>query len=92
MTGFLVGLLWPIMVYGILLGLLDLLESLEIIGRHQFASDFHTRTLTLVAIGCNVFFMQYFNKKRWINSMRGLVIPTLIYAVVWFINFREVLL
>ena len=90
-TGFIVGLLWPIMVYGILLTLMDLLDSMDILYKHQLAQDFHTRTLSLVALGCNVFAMQYFNKKKWTNAMRGLIIPTLVMAVIWFIKFKDVL-
>ena len=91
LTGFLVGIIWPVMVYGILLTIMDLLDSLDILSAHQLAQDFHTRTLSLVAVGCNVFAMQYFNKKKWVNSMRGLIIPTLVFAVIWFIKFRHVL-
>jgi hypothetical protein len=79
------------MVYGILLSLMDGLHSFEIVDKDNFASDFRTRTLTLVAIGCNAFFMQYFNNKKWTNSMRGLILPTMIYIAVWLINFFDLL-
>jgi len=89
--GLVVAILWPIMMYGILLTLLDLLDSSGIISKTNFAADFHTRTLSLVAIGSNAFFMQYFNKHKLYNSMRGMVIPTMIMAFVWLYMFYDVL-
>ena len=89
--GLLAGLLWPVMVYGILLTGLDLLDSSGVISKTSFASDFHTRTLSLVAIGCNIFFMQYFNKKRMYNAMRGMVLPTMVMAIAWLYTFYDVL-
>ena len=83
LTGFIVAIISPIIFYGILLTLLDMLDSSGILTRDQLATDFHTRTLSLVALGCNAFFMNYFNKKKWINAMRGMVIPTLALAGYW---------
>lgn len=81
--GFLVAIACPVAAYGILLTLIDLLDTMQIIPKSNFASDFNTRTLSLVAIGCNVFFMQYFNRRRMINAMRGMVIPTMVMAGIW---------
>lgn len=81
--GLLVAIACPVAAYGILLAGLDLLETSGIIAKSNFASDFATRTLSLVAIGCNAFFMQYFNNRRMTNAMRGMVLPTMIMAGIW---------
>ena len=89
LTGFVVAIISPIIFYGVLLTILDGMDSMGILGRDQLAADFHTRTLSLVALGCNALFMNYFNKKRWINAMRGMIIPTLALAGYWFYTYYD---
>jgi hypothetical protein len=91
LTGILTGTLFPLVAYGFLLSIFDLLDSQDILYKHQLSSDFAERTLSLVALGCNVFPMQLFKKKNHYESMRGLAFPTMLFAIIWLVKFYDVL-
>jgi hypothetical protein len=90
--GLLSGLAVPVVAYGILLFLYDLLEDSKLISDIGFASDFRTRTLMLFAICGNLILLNYFRKGYMDNSMRGVVFPTLLFMVLWFIYYGRNLL
>ena len=54
--------------------------------------EFRTRSMALIGICLNVIPMNYFRKRYWNKSLRGLVIGTFILAVVWFVYFGQDLL
>ena len=89
--GLIVGTLLPLAAYGILLTIMDGLDTAGILYKDQLAGDFRTRTLSLVAIGFNIFPMQYFYKNHATNSMRGMVFPTLIFCGIWVYKFLDLL-
>lgn len=80
--GFGVALVFPVMVYGVLLTLVDALEALLV------ASDVYlnlrARTVMLVAICCNLIPFHLYQRWGRDNTMRGMVIPTLAFVVYWF--------
>lgn len=45
------------------------------------------RTLVLVAICCNLLPLHFFKSRKWDESMRGVIFPTLIYAAAWIWKF-----
>lgn len=90
-NGLLAGLLVPIfgaaLVYGLMTGLDALTPTMDI-GVTPF---FRERTSALVGIACNAIVLNRFYKLRFTDSMRGIVIVTFVYVVVWIILFRQVL-
>lgn len=90
--GLVIGLILPFVGYALLLSLYDWLESLGALSQTGFSSNFRQRTLGIVAICLNLIALNYFQKRRLTNSMRGLVLATLVYAVVWFVYFGVKLL
>lgn len=54
--------------------------------------SFRPRSLALIGICLNILPMNYFRKRYWNKSLRGLTIGTFLLAVVWFIYFGKELL
>lgn len=85
--GLVVGLVLPFVGYAVLLMIYDGLESSGLLSGEGFSENFRQRTLGIVAICLNLIPLNFFQKRRFTQSMRGLVLATFLYAVVWFIYF-----
>jgi len=80
-----IGIMVPAAVYGVLLLLYQLLDSMGVLTDVGFADDFRTRTLALVAICANLILMQTFRKKVYQHeTIRGMLIASMILVAVWF--------
>lgn len=90
--GLLIGLAVPIMAYGILLTLYDFLDTLNIISDLGYSLNFRTRTLALFAICANLLPFHYYKKQHLDNTMRGLVFPTMLFIVLWFVFYGRYML
>ncbi len=49
------------------------------------------RTTTLIALCCNLIPFNISRKRRWDNTMRGIIFPTLIYVGFWIYRYYAVL-
>lgn len=78
-TGFIVGIMVPIAAYGILLTVYDLLVETVLTG----SQGFRERSLALFALCFNLLPFHYFRRRHMDNAMRGMIIPTMIYVVLW---------
>ena len=87
--GALVGLLIPFIGYAVLLELYDQLEAAQIISDIGLSETFRKRTIALLAICFNLIPFSIFNRKRFYNSMRGIVFPTVIYVATWLFYFSS---
>ncbi len=85
--GLLIGLVLPFVGYALLLMIYDGLESAGALSGRGFSANFRQRTLGIVAVCLNLIPLNFFQKKRLTQSMRGLVLATLVYAVIWFVYF-----
>ena len=90
--GLVIGLFLPIAGYGILLVIYDWMDAAGLLSSSGFAPNFRDRTLGIVAICLNIIPLNAFQRKRFTQSMRGLVISTFIYVAIWFIYFGSKLL
>ncbi len=90
--GLVVGLVMPFVGYALLLMMYDGLESAGLLSGQGFSENFRQRTLGIIAICLNLIALNFFQKRRLTHSMRGVVIATFIYAMVWFIYFGAKLL
>lgn len=90
--GLLVGLLVPFVGYAVLLLIYETLEDMGMASSIGFFSNFRTRTIALIAVSLNIIPMNMFMSRRHGNSMRGVLIITVAYAIIWFLYFRETLL
>ena len=84
------GLIVPVMAYGILLTLYDLLDSYGLLDGTGFSENFRVRTLALVSICANIAVIQYFTKRYASQSMRGVLLSTFILAVIWIVYFKVI--
>lgn len=84
LLGFAVALLFPVMMYGILLAVYDALEALLIASDAGFKPDFRARTLMLIAICCNLIPLHLYQRWGRDNTMRGMILPTLAFVIYWF--------
>jgi hypothetical protein len=83
-VGLLLGLLVPLVAYALLLTIFEQLEMTGIVSRDGLSPQFRERTLSVVAIGLNVFIFNYYARRRFfVNTMRGMVIATVICVGVW---------
>jgi hypothetical protein len=53
------------------------------------SSGFRPRSLALIAVCLNILPMNVFMSRGQGQSMRGILIMTIVYAVAWFLYFRE---
>ncbi len=90
--GLLIGLLIPFIGYALLLEIYDQLESHLLISDLGMTTNFRDRTIALLAVCFNLIPFMFYNNNRCYNTMRGLVFPTVILAIAWFVYFQENLL
>ena len=82
------GLLFPAVVYGVLLLIYSLLDKLGVFSDVGFADDFRTRTLALISICTNLVLMQSYRKSHFRHeTIRGLLIASMLLVGVWFFIF-----
>jgi hypothetical protein len=77
-VGVIVGLLVPFVGYAVLLMLYEQVEALGWIQKGG---------LSIVAICLNLWPLNVYQKKRFTDSMRGIVLPTGLYVIIWVVYF-----
>jgi hypothetical protein len=86
-VGVIAGIVIPFVGYAIILFLFDLLKSVGIVNPEGETIIFRPRTIALIALVLNIFPMQYYRRKYFLDSMRGIIFPTILYAILWVIIF-----
>ncbi|MEL6655999.1 MAG: hypothetical protein AAFY48_21335 [Bacteroidota bacterium] len=90
--GLLAGVLIPFVGYAILLMILEQLAANEALANQRLNFDFRTRTIGLLALALNLIPMRFFRKRRANQAIRGLVLATMAYGLVWVYFFGQQLL
>lgn len=91
LLGIILGTITPILTYALLLELYDFLATMGAASSEGFSFNFRKRTVAILAICSNLIPFTFFNRKRATNSLRGVMIPTLIFAGLWIYNYSEAL-
>ncbi len=87
-----IGVLIPLTTFILLYFLFGQLESAGMASGQGFSSSFRQRTLAIVAICLNIIPFNIYQKRRFTQSMRGLSIATVLYAIIWLAYFgRQIL-
>lgn len=81
------GFAFPVLAYGVLLGIYTLMDSAGLFSDVGFAEDFRTRTLGLMAICTNLFVIQFRRKAYQHETVRGMLIATMILVAAWFFKY-----
>lgn len=82
-AGILWGLVVPFIAYAILLLAYDFADSQGWFAENSVSENFRARTIGILAISANLITINIFKRKRFEDSMRGIVIATAIYIMVW---------
>jgi len=86
-TGLVIGIILPVLVYAVLFLLYSFLDSIGVFSDIGFAEDFRTRTLGLISICSNLILMQTFRKSYRNETIRGILIGSMILVIIWFFKF-----
>lgn len=86
-TGLIIGLLLPIVVFAILYQVFSLLERGGAASSIGLSENFRERTLAIVAIAINLLPVNLYQKRRWNEALRGVVIATAVLAVIWVVRY-----
>jgi uncharacterized protein YybS (DUF2232 family) len=82
------GLVFPAVVYAVLLLIYTLLDNMGVFSDVGFADDFRTRTLALISICTNLVVMQSYRKSHYRHeTIRGMLIASMLLVGVWFFMF-----
>jgi hypothetical protein len=81
--GLLTAIVLPLLAFGVFYGIFEGLDALGWVSTKGFRPMFRERTLSILAIGMNALALQFYQKRRATETMRGIVIPTTVWVVVW---------
>ncbi|NNE29939.1 MAG: hypothetical protein HKN16_09890 [Saprospiraceae bacterium] len=85
--GIILGIIIPFVGYALLLTAYENFDLWGWASNDQLSPDFRTRTLGLLAISLNLIPFALYNRLRYVSTMRGLIFPTMVYVVIWFVRF-----
>lgn len=83
--GILLGLIVPFVGYAIWLMIFEQLENAGIMSATGFSENWRERTIALLAICMNLIPFSVYNRRRYYNTMRGMVFPTILLVIIWFV-------
>lgn len=87
--GLIAGLLVPFVAYAILLSIYQFGDAQGWFAGSNVSETFRERTQGLLAIAANLITINIFRRKRHEKSMRGVLIATAIYIIIWIIVFGQ---
>ena len=91
-VGLVLGLIVPVIGFGVLYGIFAYLDRADAVSNIGLGEDFRLRTIGIVSIALNAILLNKRNKRRATRTMRGIVIATFIYIVVWLVYFGDTVL
>jgi len=92
MIGILLGAVVPVIGFVVIEFIFDILTHLNLMAEvSTSASERRMRTLTLLALCFSLIPFNIAKNKRWDQTMRGMIIPTVIYASAWIYMYKDVL-
>jgi len=92
LAGFVIGAIVPVAGYTVVEFIFELLTQMGVMADVTASTaERRLRTLSLLAICCNLIPFQIAKSKRWDDQMRGIVFPTLVYVGFWVYTFFGVI-
>ncbi len=82
--GIAIGACLPVISYGILLTIVDFADEQLLPPDAYISAQFRDRTLSVFAICLNLIPFHLYKKRYADNTMRGMVIPTVVFVGLWF--------
>ncbi len=90
--GIFIGIFLPLAGFALLYGLFGLMEEFGWVSDIGFRPKFRERTIGIIAIALNIFPLNFYQKRRFTNSIRGIVVMTTIWVVLWLVLFGKYVL
>jgi len=90
-TGFIIAIILPLVSFYFWQLLIETLGNSSTGEGMGFSPTWRTRTVYLLAICTNLIPFQIFSKRKALNSMRGISVPTIIYVFMWIYHFKYIL-
>lgn len=90
--GIIVGVLLPIIGYIIFYGIYEGLEIIGWVSDGGFRPKFRERTIGIIALALNAIALNYYQKRYYFNSVRGVVVTTAVWIGVWLYLYGEYVL
>ena len=92
LLGIILGICAPVVGYALFIMLFEFLTSIGLLDEVSGTGmDQRTRTMMLLGICANIVPFEIYRKKRFEDTMRGLVFPTIIYVGIWVFLYKDVL-
>ena len=91
-VGLLVGLVVPFVGYAVLLTIFEEIEAMGWISQEGFSPFFRQRTLGIIAICLNLIPFNIYKRRNFMESLRGVIFPTIFYVIVWLVYFGSYIL
>jgi hypothetical protein len=86
-AGLAIAILLPLIGFIVLYFGYGQLEAAGVVSERGFSNLFRERTSSIIAICLNIIPLNIFQKRRATESMRGVVLATGIYAIIWIVYF-----
>lgn len=90
LTGFVLGAIVPVLGFYLIENIFDVLTQMGWMDEVSLSTGGKRyRTMTLLAVCTNLIPFHIAKLKRWDDTMRGIVFPTLIYVIMWIYTFYD---
>ena len=89
--GLVLGFLSPIIGLGLIYILFGLMTQLGIMDEAGSVMDKRIRTMAILAICTNIFWIKKMNQTFTAQTLRGIIIATMILCGIWFFQYYETL-
>jgi len=91
-AGLIIGIVLPMLGFTLLYFGYSQLEAAGVVSQRGFSNMFRERTTSIIAICLNLIPLNQFQKRRSTHSMRGIVIATTLYVIIWVVYFGRYIL
>ena len=82
--GIILGLIVPFIGFAVWKMFFESFTDMGMMDSTGMSENWRDRTTALLAICMNIIPFTVYNKKRFYNTMRGLVFPTMLFCMIWF--------
>jgi len=90
MIGILIGAIVPVLSFVAVEFLFNIMVQYDIIAPAPMSMDGRRmRTIALISICCNLIPFNIFKNRKWDYSLRGIVLPTLVYVAGWMFKYSS---
>lgn len=91
-VGLMIGATIPVIGFWMLENIFGLMASLNIIDEVTAGSlAKRQRTLSLIAIACNLLFVNFFKSRKYDDMVKGILIASFIYSGFWVYYYHSAL-